>query len=123
MVGSWLMLIWWRFPLAGQGPSAFLVRPIAGPSDIPANARTETQAFAGRARGRVGWSCGAATPGRVVGSTAGIGVMARKSLASGHLLPAQAIPWLPGQPAVSTPVVGSLNAEHVRASLELAAGA
>jgi aryl-alcohol dehydrogenase-like predicted oxidoreductase len=47
----------------------------------------------------------------------GIAVFVKKPLASGTLPPAEAIPFILRQPAVSTLVVGSLNLAHLRANL------
>jgi len=50
----------------------------------------------------------------------GVAVIVKKGLASGRIPPAQAIPWILRNPAVSSVVVGSLNLDHLRENLQLA---
>jgi len=51
-------------------------------------------------------------------AAAGIGVVVKKALASGHLAAAQALQFVLGNPGVCTAVVGTLNVDHMRANLE-----
>ena len=50
----------------------------------------------------------------------GRAVFVKKPLASGHLTPAEAIPWILRHPEVTCVVVGGLNAERLRATAALA---
>lgn len=50
----------------------------------------------------------------------GLAVLIKKPLASGSLPPAQAIPFLLQNPAISTLVIGGLNLAHIRENLRLA---
>lgn len=50
----------------------------------------------------------------------GRAVFVKKPLASGHLPPAEAIPWILRHPQVTCVVVGGLNAERLRATAALA---
>ncbi|NOX53010.1 MAG: aldo/keto reductase [Planctomycetes bacterium] len=50
----------------------------------------------------------------------GVGVVVKKGLASGHLSPDAAIPFVLGNPFVSSLVIGGLNIQHMRANLQLA---
>ena len=50
----------------------------------------------------------------------GRAVFVKKPLASGHLAPAEAIPWILRHPEVTCVVVGGLNAERLRATAALA---
>ena len=52
---------------------------------------------------------------------AGVGVMVKKALASGHL-GAQALSFVAAQAGVSTIVIGTLNTEHLRANCAAACG-
>jgi aryl-alcohol dehydrogenase-like predicted oxidoreductase len=52
----------------------------------------------------------------------GVGVLVKKPLASGTLAPAETIPWILANAAVSSLVVGGLNLEHMRQNLRYAAG-
>ena len=52
----------------------------------------------------------------------GKAVFVKKPLASGHLPPSEAIPWILGHPQVTCVVVGGLNAERLRATAALATG-
>jgi aryl-alcohol dehydrogenase-like predicted oxidoreductase len=54
---------------------------------------------------------------------AGVGVLVKKALASGHHPPATAIPLAVRHPAVDSVVVGGLNLDHLRTNAELAAAA
>lgn len=54
---------------------------------------------------------------------AGKAVFVKKPLASGHLQPADAIPWILRNPAVTCIVVGGLDAARLRINAELAASA
>lgn len=51
-------------------------------------------------------------------AAAGIGVVVKKALASGHLAAAQALQFVLRNPGVCTAVVGTLNVDHMRANLE-----
>ena len=53
---------------------------------------------------------------------AGVGVVVKKALASGRLPPAEGLRFALGNPGVTTTVIGTLNANHMRANLELAGG-
>lgn len=53
---------------------------------------------------------------------AGIGVIIKKPLASGRIPPQQAIPFLLGNPAISSIIIGGLDADHLRANVALAGG-
>jgi len=46
-------------------------------------------------------------------------VLVKKGLASGHIPPSQAIPWVLRNPAVTSIVVGSLNLNHLRENIRL----
>ena len=50
----------------------------------------------------------------------GVGVMVKKGLASGHLSPHEAIPFVLRNRAVTSLVVGTLSLEHLRTDLRLA---
>ena len=50
----------------------------------------------------------------------GRAVFVKKPLASGHLPPAEAIPWILRHPEVTCVVVGGLNAERLRITAALA---
>lgn len=52
----------------------------------------------------------------------GVAVLVKKPLASGQIPSKQAIPFILGNSAVSTLVIGSLNADHLRENLRLACG-
>ena len=52
----------------------------------------------------------------------GRGVFVKKPLASGHLPPSEAIPWILRHPQVTSVVVGGLNAERLRLTAALASG-
>ena len=52
----------------------------------------------------------------------GVGVVVKKGLAAGHLSAAEAVRFVLGNPAVGSLVVGSLNLDHVRANITVAAG-
>lgn len=54
---------------------------------------------------------------------AGVGVLVKKALASGHHPPATAIPLAVRHPAVDSVVVGGLNLDHLQTNAELAAAA
>jgi aryl-alcohol dehydrogenase-like predicted oxidoreductase len=53
-------------------------------------------------------------------AAAGVGVVVKKPLASGHLDPAAAIRFAVADPAVASVVVGTLSLDHMRANLEAA---
>ncbi|MEM7229240.1 MAG: aldo/keto reductase [Planctomycetota bacterium] len=50
----------------------------------------------------------------------GVGVVVKKGLASGHLAPPDAIPFVLRHPAVDSLVIGGLNAAHIRENLDIA---
>ncbi len=50
----------------------------------------------------------------------GVGVVVKKGLASGHLTPEEAIPFVLANPGVSSLVIGGLNLEHIRQNLRTA---
>jgi aryl-alcohol dehydrogenase-like predicted oxidoreductase len=50
----------------------------------------------------------------------GVGVLVKKPLASGHITPEKAIPFLLENPGVSTLVIGGLNLEHIRHNVQIA---
>jgi aryl-alcohol dehydrogenase-like predicted oxidoreductase len=52
----------------------------------------------------------------------GRAVFVKKPLASGHLAPAEAVPWILRHPEVTCVVVGGLNAARLRATAALASG-
>ena len=51
----------------------------------------------------------------------GKAVFVKKPLASGHLQPADAIPWILSNPCVTCVVLGGLNAERLRLNAALTA--
>lgn len=53
----------------------------------------------------------------------GVAVIVKKGLASGRIPPARAIPWILGNRAVTSVVVGSLDLDHLRENLTLAQAA
>lgn len=53
-------------------------------------------------------------------AAAGLGIVVKKGLSAGHLSAAEAIPFVLANRAVSTMIVGSLNANHLRANLQFA---
>jgi aryl-alcohol dehydrogenase-like predicted oxidoreductase len=55
-------------------------------------------------------------------AAAGVGIIVKKGLSAGHLSAAEAIPFVLANRAVSTLIVGSLSAEHMRENLKLAGG-
>jgi aryl-alcohol dehydrogenase-like predicted oxidoreductase len=55
-------------------------------------------------------------------AAAGLGIVVKKGLSAGHLSAAEAIPFVLANRAVSSLIVGSLNAEHLRENLKLASG-
>lgn len=52
-----------------------------------------------------------------------VGVVIKKPLASGRLAPDQALPFLLGNPGITSLVIGTLNLHHLRANAELASAA
>ncbi|MFK7959294.1 MAG: aldo/keto reductase [Phycisphaerales bacterium] len=54
---------------------------------------------------------------------AGVGVLIKKALASGHLPPAEAIPFAAAHPAASSLVIGGLNLDHLAENIRLATSA
>lgn len=54
---------------------------------------------------------------------AGVGVIVKKGLASGHLPAEQAIPFVLRNQAVTSMVIGTLNTDHLRQTVELASAA
>jgi len=50
----------------------------------------------------------------------GVGVVVKKGLASGHLAPAEAIPFVLSHPGVTSLVVGSLDLQHLEDNLTVA---
>lgn len=50
----------------------------------------------------------------------GVGVVVKKGLASGHLPPAEALPFILAHPQVTSVIVGGLSLEHLRANIDLA---
>ncbi len=55
-------------------------------------------------------------------SAAGLGIVVKKGLSAGRLSAAEAIPFVLANRAVSSLIIGSLNVEHLRENLQLAAG-
>lgn len=55
-------------------------------------------------------------------AAAGLGIVVKKGLSAGHLPAAEAIPFVLANRAVSSLIIGSLNAEHLRENLRLASG-
>jgi len=55
-------------------------------------------------------------------AAAGLGIVVKKGLSAGHLSAAEAIPFVLANRAVSSLIIGSLNAEHLRENLKLASG-
>jgi aryl-alcohol dehydrogenase-like predicted oxidoreductase len=55
-------------------------------------------------------------------ASAGVGVLVKKALASGRIPASEAIPFALAAPAVTSVVIGSLNAENIASAIELAAG-
>ncbi len=53
-------------------------------------------------------------------ASAGVGILVKKGLASGHLKPAEAIPFVLKHPAVTSLVIGGLNLEHLQGNVTLA---
>lgn len=49
----------------------------------------------------------------------GVGVVIKKSLGSGHLQPAEALPWINRHPAVNSIIIGGLNPAHFAENLAL----
>lgn len=56
-------------------------------------------------------------------ASAGVGVLVKKALASGHLPPAEALPFAAAHPAVSSVVVGGLNLGHLAENARLLSSA
>lgn len=54
-------------------------------------------------------------------AAAGVGIIVKKGLASGHLPAADALRFVLGQAAVSSVVVGSLSLEHIQSNIAVAA--
>ena len=59
-------------------------------------------------------------PAITAAQLAGKGVVVKKALASGHLPAAEGLRFVLGHPGVSTVVIGTLNADHLRSNLEVA---
>lgn len=55
-------------------------------------------------------------------AAAGLGVIVKKGLASGHLSPAEAIRFVLETPGVGNLVIGGLNLDHFRENLSIASG-
>jgi aryl-alcohol dehydrogenase-like predicted oxidoreductase len=55
-------------------------------------------------------------------AAAGKGVIVKKGLASGHLQPGEAIRFVLGNAAVTSMVIGGLNAQHMEANVQAALG-
>ena len=55
-----------------------------------------------------------------IAAAAGLGIVIKKGLSAGHLSAAEAIPFVLANRAVSSLIIGSLNAEHLRENLNLA---
>ena len=53
-------------------------------------------------------------------AAAGLGIIVKKGLSAGHLSADEAIPFVLANRAVSTLIIGSLNANHLRANLQFA---
>jgi aryl-alcohol dehydrogenase-like predicted oxidoreductase len=52
----------------------------------------------------------------------GVAIFVKKPLASGTIAPGEALPFVLGNPGVSSVIIGGLNLDHLKASLEIACG-